>query len=82
MSVARWIQCEQAISEYGFLAKHPTTGVAIASPFVSMAQQYLKQINQLWYQIYQVVKENCSVDYGGASPNDDLMERLLNARKG
>ena len=82
MSVARWIQCEQAISEYGFLAKHPTTGGAIASPFVSMAQQYLKQINQLWYQIYQVVKENCSVDYGGASPNDDLMERLLNARKG
>ena len=81
-SVARWIQCEQAISEYGFLAKHPTTGGAIASPFVSMAQQYLKQINQLWYQIYQVVKENCSVDYGGASPNDDLMERLLNARKG
>ena len=47
-----------------------------------MAQQYLKQINQLWYQIYQVVKEYCSVDYGGASPNDDLMERLLNARKG
>lgn len=82
MSVARWIQCEQAISEYGFLAKHPTTGAAIASPFVSMSQQYLKQINQLWYQIYQVVKENCSVDYGGASPQDDLMERLLNARKG
>lgn len=26
MSVARQIQCEQAISEYGFLAKHPTTG--------------------------------------------------------
>ena len=32
--------------------------------------------------VYHVVKENCSVDYGGASPNDDLMERLLNARKG
>lgn len=26
MSVARQIQCEQCISEYGFLAKHPTTG--------------------------------------------------------
>lgn len=23
MSVARWIQCEEAISEYGYLAKHP-----------------------------------------------------------
>lgn len=77
MSVARWVQCEKAISEYGFLAKHPTTGGAIASPYVSMSMQYLKQINQLWYQIYQVVKENCSVDYGGANPHDDLMERLL-----
>ena len=25
MSVARWVQCEEAISEYGMLAKHPTT---------------------------------------------------------
>ena len=32
MSVSRWIQCEEAISEFGFLAKHPTTGNAIASP--------------------------------------------------
>ena len=39
MSVARQIQCEQCISEYGFLAKHPTTGNAIASPYVSMLQQ-------------------------------------------
>ena len=29
MSVARWIQCEEAITEFGFLAKHPTTGNAI-----------------------------------------------------
>lgn len=82
MSVARWVQCEEAISEYGFLAKHPTTGGAIASPYVSMSQQYLKQINQLWYQIYQVVKENCSVDYGGSNPQDDLMERLLGGKGG
>ncbi|MEG2344207.1 MAG: terminase, partial [Acidaminococcaceae bacterium] len=33
MSVARWTQCEEVISEYGFLAKHPTTGAAIASPY-------------------------------------------------
>ena len=26
MSVARWIQCEEAITEYGFLAKHPHHG--------------------------------------------------------
>jgi hypothetical protein len=31
---ARFIQCEEAISTYGLLGKHPTTGGAITSPFV------------------------------------------------
>ncbi len=82
MSVSRWIQCEECISEYGFLAKHPTTGNAIASPYVSMGQSYMKQVNQIWYQIFQVVKENCSVEWQGGTPQDDVMERLLRARKG
>lgn len=41
----------------------------------------MKQVNQVWFQIFQVVKENSSVGYGGANPQDDLMERLLKARK-
>jgi len=81
MSVSRWVQCEEAISEFGFLAKHPTTGNAMQSPYVAMSQNYMKQVNQVWYQIYQVVKDNCSTDIGGASPQDDLMERLLQARR-
>lgn len=80
MSVARWLQCEKAITEYGFLAKHPTTGAACASPYVAMAHQYLKQTNSIWYQIFQVVKENCSVEFNG-TPQDDLMERLLRSRR-
>ena len=82
MSVSRWVQCEEAISEFGFLAKHPTTGNAIASPFVAMSRDYMKQVNATWFAIHQIVKENCSVDYGGATPHDDLMERLLTARRG
>lgn len=82
MSVARWIQCEECISEFGFLAKHPTTGNAIQSPYVSMAQSFMKQSNHAWYQIYQIVKENCASDYSGRSPQDDVMEKLLRARKG
>jgi hypothetical protein len=81
MAVARWIQCEMAVSEYGFLAKHPTTGAAIASPYVAMSREYMKQVNQTWYQIFQIVKENNSATYQGASPQDDLMERLLTARR-
>lgn len=82
MSVARWISVEVFISQTGYLARHPTTGNAIASPYVSMSRDYMKQVNQCWYQIYQIVRENCSVEFGGSSPQDDLMERLLSARKG
>ena len=81
MSVARWISVEVFISQTGYLARHPTTGNAIASPYVSMSRDYMKQVNQCWYQIYQIVRENCSTEYG-ASPQDDLMEKLLRARKG
>lgn len=81
MTVARQIQCEEAISEYGFLAKHPTTGAACQSPYVAMLQQFTKQANQTWFQIYQIVRENASVEYTGTTPQDDVMERLLRARQ-
>lgn len=80
MNVARWIQCQKAISEFGFLAKHPTTGAAIASPFVQMSREFAKQMNADWYQIYQVVRDNCSVEYGSVTPHDDFMERLLSSQ--
>ena len=57
MSVARWIQCEEAVTEFGFLAKHPTTGSAIQSPYVAMSQNFMSQTNRLWMEIYQIVKE-------------------------
>ena len=41
-----------------------------------------KQANNLWFQIYQVVRENCSAEYKGATPHDDMMEKLLSARRG
>jgi hypothetical protein len=78
MSVSRLIQCEEAISEFGLLAKHPTTGLPCASPFVSMAQNYQKQVNTIWYQIFQVVRENCSSEF--SSDDADPMEMLLRMR--
>lgn len=82
MSVPRCVQCKEAISEFGFLAKYPTTGNAMQSPYVDMSQNYMKQVNQVWFQIYQIVKDNCSCDYCGANPQDDLMKRLLKTRRG
>lgn len=80
MTVARWIQCEEAVSELGFLSKHPTTGNAIPSPFVAMSHNYLRDANNIWLQIYQVVRENCSTEYKGSAPHDDLMEKLLSTK--
>lgn len=77
---ARYIQCEDAISTYGQLGKHPTTGGVIASPFVQMSQQYQKMANLVWYEIYDIVKQNCTEEFEG-NPND-TMEQLLRARKG
>lgn len=73
----RWIQCEEGINQYGLLAKHPTTQLPIASPYVNMGISFLKQANVLWLQIYQIVKDNCETPIGASNPNDDLMERLL-----
>ena len=82
MSAARWIQCEELTSEVGFLAKHPTTGAAIQSPYVAIADKYMTQANKLWADIYQIVRENCAGEYSGSNPQDDVMERLLRARSG
>lgn len=77
---ARYVQCEEAISKFGLLGKHPTTGAAIASPFVAMSQSFSKQANVYWYEIYEVVRANCTTDFTGSTPADDVMERLLKAR--
>ena len=76
----RYIQCEEAISIYGLLGKHPTTGGAIASPFVQMSQSFQKQANLIWYEIFDIVKQNCTTAFVG-NPQDDIMETLLSGRR-
>ncbi len=76
----RFIQCEEAISTYGLLGKHPTTGGAITSPFVQMSQSFQKQANLLWYEIFDIVKQNCTTAFVG-NPQDDIMEALLSGRR-
>ena len=82
MAVARYIQCEHAMSSFGLLSKHPTTGKPTQSPYVAMSQSFSTQADRLWLQISQVVRDNCATDYGGKTPQDDMMERLLKAREG
>lgn len=79
MAQGRYIQCQEAISSFGFLSKHPTTGAPMQSPYVAMATTFEKQATLAWNLIFQVVKENCTKDFSGSNPNDE-MERLLRSR--
>lgn len=81
VSCARWIQCEEIVNKLGFLSKHPTTQKPIPSPFVNIGINYMNQANRLWNEIFQIVKENCSTDYSGPNPQEDLMEKLLRAKE-
>lgn len=77
---ARYVQCEQVISKFCLLRKHPTTGAVIASPFVAMSQSFGKQANVYWYEIYEIVRATCTTDYAGTTPGEEVTEQLLNAR--
>jgi hypothetical protein len=70
MCSARWIQCEEMTTKLGYLSKHPTTGKPITSPFINIGINYMNQVNRLWNEIFQIVKDNCSTEFGGANPQD------------
>lgn len=77
MAMARHIQCEEILSKFGLLAKHPTTGEPTTSPFVKMSVDYMKQASQLWYQIYAVVKEQNAKGQIGLTAQSETMDKLL-----
>lgn len=78
---ARWIQLEEEVSATGFLAKHPTTGGAIQSPYINAAQDYMKQANQALFQINAIVKENRVVEIRpNEAPENDLLKKLRERR--
>ena len=51
------------------------------SPYVAMSQNYMKQTNQLWFQIYQIVKDNGNADIDQLDEQDIMMETLLKQKK-
>lgn len=78
MSYARWVQAEQARSEFGSLSKHPTTGNAQQSPFIVIAQNESKQALNIWRLIYDIVAQNCTVEMKIGMPDKTAtMKRLL-----
>lgn len=76
---ARYIQCEEAMSTYGLLGKHPTTGGVMESPFVKMSQQFQKAASLAWMDISAIVRDNCATEY--SDDFNDSMEMLLRSRR-
>ena len=76
---ARWLQCQKAINDYGFLTKHPTTGEPMLSPFIKASETFMNETNRLWSDIFQIVKENCTEQL---TEQDNLMEKLLSRGRG
>ena len=76
---ARWLECERMNTQHGLLVKDQN-GKPMASPFVTMAQQYLKQTNEVWNKIYLVVRESKLIKWDETNPNNDIMEKLLGGK--
>ena len=67
------------VDESASLVKDPA-GKPMPSPFVAMAQQYLKQTNEVWSKIYLVVRETKLSKWDDTNPNDDIMEKILGGK--
>ena len=78
------MECEAINSKVGLLAKHPVSGVPIPSPYVQLAAIYLRQSDAAWTKIYEIVKANCTNEFGKAvNPlENDRMWQVLNGNRG
>ena len=54
------------------------------TPYIPSGSAFLFTViqNKIQFQIFQIVKENCSVEFSGNTPHEDAMELLLRSRMG
>lgn len=76
MALARWIQAEEAVSRTGFLAKHPTTGAPMTSPYVTMSLEYQRQAQNAWWTIYNMIKDATDGKAKVEEPSNSLLDLL------
>ena len=78
LSLARCEQCENAIHDHGFLAKHPTTHMPCESPFVRIAQKYQKQAQGQWSAIEVNISERLRYYVDKNAVSTDPLDIILN----
>jgi len=76
---AWWYECEANITKIGLVIRD-SKGNPMRSPYVDMAKDFLRTANEAWGKIYVVVREVKLKEWDSASPNDDIMEKLLSGK--
>ena len=77
LAVSRFEQVEEAINRFGFLAKHPTTGMPIESPYVKIAKDCQQRVLNIWELIELKIADRCSLYADAHKENPEPMEILL-----
>ena len=72
----RWLEAEDKITQCGMTVVDPK-GRLVPSPYIDISKYYLKATNDVWFKIYQVVRETKLTKWDGKTPNDDVLESLL-----
>jgi phage terminase small subunit len=75
---AKWHECEDQVKNVGMIIKED--GKVKANPFMQFAQSFLKQSNEVWAQIYLVVRDTKSTSWTDDPNSDDVMEQILSGR--
>lgn len=78
LSLSRCEQAENAIHDYGFLAKHPTTQLPCESPYVRIAQKYQKQAQGQWSAIEVNISERLRYFVDKNAVSSDPLDIILN----
>ena len=77
MDRARYIQCQNALSEYGLIIRKQSNGNTVPSPFYTMLSGLEKSMNNTYYMIDRVIRDNCKDGYHEYTESEWVMERIL-----
>jgi hypothetical protein len=78
MTLARCEQLENAIHDFGFLAKHPTTSNPIESPYAKECQRWQKLAQSQWAQIEVGISDRLRYFVDRNAKSDDPLDVIIN----
>jgi hypothetical protein len=74
----RWLECELLVRT--LIMTHNKNGELVPNPAAEMGLKYMKQADIVWGKIWSIVAQNCTTDFGGDNPHDDIMRGLLDMK--